>query len=168
MTRLMIDTDRLLELVRDGHTNAEIAAALGCTLRTIQRRRAADRELSQAIIDARRSIAEANAPGHGSHARYVRGCRCRPCTSANTIRCRNERLARRARNGLPPPDPNRGRRRSVAETVVRGEIFQPSRDTLIAQAIARGERTTAIMQRLACSYEAVAAVRASMDEAVAS
>lgn len=164
--RVDIASDRLLELVRDGLTNAQIAAQFGCTVRTIDRRRAADPDLSREIIRVRAELAALNAPDHGTIQCYRHGCHCRACTSANTIRCREGNLARRARRGLPAPDPNRGRRRSVASAARLGTISNPSRDTLIAQAIARGESTSAIMQRLSCLYEDVAAVRDSLDELV--
>lgn len=41
---------------------------------------------------------------HGTHARYVRGCRCLPCTDANTTylaKRKRQRKAEAAANGLP-------------------------------------------------------------------
>lgn len=160
-----IDPEKLLELVRDGYTNAQLAEAFGCTVRTIDRRRHDDPDLTVAIIAARAELAAANAPQHGTNARYVRGCRCRPCTDANTIRCREERLARRARHGQQPPDPSLGRPRTVAATVQPVRIISADPEILIGQAIARGETTSAIMQRLGCDYATVAAVRESLNEA---
>lgn len=156
-----IDTERLLALVRDGYTNAQLADAFGCTVRTIDRRRAADPALSQAIITIRAEIAAASRPDHGTHRRYAIGCRCEPCTAANTLRCYEERMGRRARLGMPPPNPNRGRPRSTRQ-VSRPRVLAPLAPTLIAQAIARGESTSRIMRQLACDYDAIQAVRDDM------
>lgn len=163
-----IDSVELLQLVREGYTNAQLADHFACTVRTIDRRRHDDPSLSKAIIAARAALTASKTPEHGAPRRYALGCRCRPCTDANSLRCRNERLARRARRGLPPPDPNRGRRRSVAETIRPGRICNPSLETRVAQAIARGESTSAIMQRLGCGYTDVQAVRDALNKALAS
>lgn len=165
--RASFSRELLLQLVRDGHTNAQIAAEFGCAVRTIDRHRAADPDLSREIIRIRAELAALEAPDHGTYQRYRHGCRCRPCTSANTIRCRAVQMARRARQGLPPPNPRLGRRRTVPETVSPTGHTE-DRDTLIEQAIARGDSTLAIMHQLGCDYEAVAAVRGNLAEAIAS
>jgi len=164
-----LDPARLIHLVEAGYTNQQLADAFGCTVRTIDRHRGASPDLNAAIIAARKQLAQQNQPQHGTPRRYAIGCRCRSCTDANTIRCRNDRLTRRARLGLPPPNPNRGRPRTVAETAQSAALtINPSRSILIAQAIARGEPTTRIMQRLGCEYADVQSVRESLAQAVAS
>lgn len=168
MTKPRPSHEHIISLAAEGLTNQQIADRLGFTVRTLDRDRAKYPALSDGIKAARRVYLEDHRPGHSTPRRYAIGCRCRPCTAANTIRCYEERMARRARLGLPPPDPNRGRRRSVAETVRPGLIVNPSRETQIAQAIARGEPTSLIMRRLTCEYEAVQAVRESLTEAAAS
>lgn len=161
-----IDRDAYLELVRDGRTNEQIACHFGCTVRTLDRRRAADPDLNRAIIEARAEIARNTPlPDHGTAARYRRGCRCGTCTSGNTRRHYEGMLLRRQRAGLPPPDPHRGRRRSNAQVNRGGRIDNPSPRTLIEQALARGESTLSIMSRLSVDYAAVKTVRDALLQA---
>lgn len=166
--RSEIDGAVWLALIREGRTNAQIADHFGCTVRTLDRRRRDDASLNQAILALRAELAAANTPEHGTPGLYRRGCRCRPCVSANTARCYAERMAYRARRGLPPPDPTRGRPLKITEAV---RLVEPTRATpraVIEQAIARGHSTRRIMTDHAVDYPTVQAARQALDEAVAS
>ena len=74
--------NRLADLVSAGYSDAEIADAIGVSARSVRRwRRRA----------GLRSQWTPTPPQHGTRARYVKGCRCAPCTDANTSYHRQSR-----------------------------------------------------------------------------
>lgn len=67
-----IDLDQLTELAAEGRTNEQLAAHFGVSVRTLQRKRAADPTLNQAILQARESYLASLVPEHGTLSRYRR------------------------------------------------------------------------------------------------
>lgn len=100
--RVRCDDDQFLRLVRAGLTNAEIAARIGVTTRTLDRWRAVRPHLNAAIIAARGEAARAALLPCGTCASYRRGCRCQACVSANSARAMAWVAAHRGQE--PPSD----------------------------------------------------------------
>lgn len=69
----------LKELVDEKLSDSQIATALGVSSRTVLRWRNAEDLPSQW---------EPTLSPHGTPSSYLRGCRCEPCTKANTEYCR--------------------------------------------------------------------------------
>lgn len=159
-----IDHNQLLALVRDGATNDELAAALHTTTRTLTRYRMKHPELNTAIKEIRDArLDDARSPC-GTSASYARGCRCDPCTAANSTRCRNDREARRARLGLPPANPGLGRppKRHIGLVTIAGHTER------IEQAIAAGKTVSLILAEFGIDYPTYRRIREHLDEAAAS
>lgn len=78
-------TPDLPDLVAEGLSDPEIAAVVGVTARTVLRWRK-----SAGLASRWTPIT----PAHGTEARYRRGCRCKPCTAANTATCARYRKRR--------------------------------------------------------------------------
>lgn len=89
----------LAELVDAGLSDTEIAEVLNVSPRTVLRWR------KRQGLPSRWTPTP---PAHGTEARYRRGCRCEPCTAANTTAARRYRRGRayaswKARQGSPVP-----------------------------------------------------------------
>ena len=78
-------TTALAELVEAGLSDAEIAEALEVSARTVLRWRKRDGLPSRWTPTP---------PAHGTTSRYRRGCRCKPCSAANTTAARQYRRSR--------------------------------------------------------------------------
>ena len=159
-----VDTpaERIIALAAAGLTNQQIADRLGCTVRTLDRRRAADPALTEAIKDARAELVELRPCG--TTAAYRRGCHCDDCRAANAEARRQWDLRNRQRRGLPPPNPRRGRQptRRIATSSPATQRVR------IEQAIANGKTTTWIMDAFDCDYRTVKTIRDAMSELAAS
>ena len=170
--------ERFVTLAGEGRTNVQIAAEFGVSKRLLERCRRDNPDLSARIIAARAARREARRAPHGTRARYDGGCRCDDCRGANREKHRQIRAAKRAREGLPPVDPNwRKRKRdetpqpdlTLVDASHRVRIRVGSETVrAIEQLIARGEATVIIMERLDVSYAAVKTVRDGMAKAAES
>lgn len=80
-----LPVEELAEYVEAGLSDVEIAETLDVSPRTVLRWRKA------AGLPSRWTPTP---PAHGTEARYRRGCRCKPCTAANTAACARYRRGR--------------------------------------------------------------------------
>ena len=108
MKRVRCDPARLLELVRAGLTNDQLATEVGVTTRTLDRWRSARPDLTAAINEVRAERAAAALLGCGTAAAYRRGCRCLPCRVA----ARESHQVRR----------RRAQSRPIPESAVHGRV----------------------------------------------
>lgn len=166
MTKPRMPRAEIVSLARNGATNDQIAKALSVAGRTLCRDRAADPELNEAIKAARTEYAAENRVPCGTPTRYGAGCRCADCREAQRIRHYEWTLTRRARLGLPPPNPRRGRRAKPYGT--RTPVLVLSLTEQVEQAIAAGHMVSRIMAEHSISYELYREIRDGLDQVVAS
>lgn len=158
--RIRCDEQHVLDLVTAGLTNAQIVDQLGICDRTFTRWRVARPALSQQIITVRARLAAENGPVCGTLRAYRRGCHCDRCREANRIYHYENRMRRREREGLPPPNPRRGRHRAELRFHTGTVGYHVvTADERIEQALASGQTTSHIMATLGVDYERVKAIR---------
>lgn len=160
--RLRSDPQAILALVKAGRTNAEIARQLGVCTRTLDRWRAADPDLSEAIKAARAGTFWHTPAPCGTTAAYQRHLRRHEptdaaCRLANTLAGRAQYAASKGAAGV---DSTRGRPRCYPD--VPASTPEPVTDlrVLIEQALARGWPTSRIMLELSVDYRTVKKIRA--------